>query len=83
MSSEEAPDSDGEAGTESTELWKEIEADVRETFGEDANVTIYDATDHLDVRILPASIKNAIESNDDDLEVVPYNAFRMTVRRDG
>ena len=64
-----------------SQLWDEIEADVREAFGEDAEMTAYEASNHLDIRILPQSVKTDLEAKHEDLEVVPYTAFRMTVRR--
>lgn len=81
MSSEGEPVSGGDDGAEGTDLWAEIEEDIVEGFGEDAEISVYPASDHLDVRILPRSIETHIEAEHDDVEVVPYTAFRMTVRR--
>lgn len=63
-------------------LWDEIEGDLRESFGDDAEITVSPAGDHLDVRILPRGVADKLEAGHEDLEVVPYNAVRMTVRRE-
>lgn len=82
MSSKGEHGSGDDVPVESQELWDEIEADVVEAFGEDAEISVYPASDHLDVRVLPRSVEADIEARHDGVEVVPYTAFRMTVRRE-
>lgn len=62
-------------------LWSSIEGDIRDAFGEDAAITVNPASDHLDVRVLPRGVTEQIEAEAGDIEIVPYNALRMTVRR--
>lgn len=63
-----------------SELPTVVQENLTAQFGEDADITVYDVGDHLDIRVLPNNVKEDLES-EHDLEVVPYNALRMTVRK--
>jgi hypothetical protein len=64
-----------------SELPSIIREELAAQFGENADITVYDVGDHLDIRVLPNDVKDDLES-EHDLTVVPYNALRLTVRRD-
>lgn len=63
-----------------SELPSVVQENLAAQFGENADITVYDVGDHLDIRVLPRNVKEDLES-EHDLEVVPYNALRMTVRK--
>lgn len=63
-----------------SELPTIVQDELAAQFGEDADITVYDVGDHLDVRVLPKEVKESLET-EHDVEVVPYNALRFTVRR--
>lgn len=67
---------------EEEELWGVVREQILEAVGEDADVRVHPAGGHLDVRIIPRDLKDSIEGEHDDLEVVPYNALRLTIQRD-
>lgn len=76
----ESPTDTQDTPHEPTDLWTDIEDDVRSLFGEDVEVTVREYSDHLDVRIMPDDAVASLEAEHDGLNCVPYNAFQMTVR---
>jgi hypothetical protein len=72
--------SESEIRVDDSELPTIVQDELAEQFGDDADITVYDVGDHLDVRVLPKEVKENLET-EHDVEVVPYNAFRLTVRR--
>ena len=68
---------------QSSELWEEIGDDVTAMFGDDVDVTVKDYSNHIDVRIVPNGAVDELEAEHDDLNIVPYNACQMTIRKDG
>ena len=73
---------DSEPTQVSSELWDEIEADVKSIFGDDIDIRVDEFEGHVDVRIMPNEAVSEIEAAHDDLEIVPYNACKMTVRKE-
>lgn len=61
------------------EIWNEVEPRLRDRFGKDADIRATVNGDHIDVRILPTEFDDDLGK---DWNVVPYNAFRMTIRPD-
>ena len=47
----------------------------------DVDVTVKDYTDYIDVQIVPNGAVDELEAGHDDLNVVPYNACQMTIRK--
>lgn len=72
--------SEHDVPVDDSELPTIVQDELVARFGEDADITVYDVGDHLDVRVLPQDVKESLET-DHDVEVVPYNAMRFTVRR--
>lgn len=73
--------SEHKARVDDSELPSIVQDELAAQFGDDADITVYDVGDHLDVRVLPNEVKESLET-EHDVEVVPYNAFRLTVRRE-
>lgn len=61
-------------------LWENVREDVEELFGDNVDITIEDYGNHLDVRVIPNGEVSEIASKH-DVEIVPYNACRMTIRK--
>lgn len=81
VTSDRMPSTTDDAGDpRELDLWNDLEPQLRDRFGEDAEIRASINGDHIDVRVLPSSLEERL---DGDLNVVPYNALRMTVRRDG
>ena len=73
--------SEHKARVDDSELPSIVQDELAAQFGDEADITVYDVGDHLDVRVLPNEVKENLET-EHDVEVVPYNAFRLTVRRE-
>lgn len=69
-----------ERATGGEQKWSAVRSELRELFGEDADLTVHDRDDHLDVRVIPTRFAATLES-EHDVTVVPYSPLRMTIRR--
>lgn len=78
----ESPPDAPDGVTTSPELWTKIQDDVTEVFGDDADVTVTEYENHLDVRVMPNRAVSQLEAEHEDLTIVPYNACQMTIRKD-
>jgi hypothetical protein len=55
---------------------------VTAAFGHDIDLTVTEYDDHLDVGVMPNGALSGIEIEHDELTVVPYTAYQMTIRTD-
>lgn len=65
-----------------SDIWVEIEDDVRAAFGEGVDFEIEDYGEYIEVRILPNGAVDDLAAEHSDLLFVPFNAGRMTIRRE-
>jgi hypothetical protein len=72
----------GDDGEGSSELWNEIGEDIKALFGDDIDVTVKEYSNHIEIRIVPNGAVAELEAEHDDLTVVPYNACKMTIRKE-
>jgi hypothetical protein len=70
----------GRNGELASGLWKMIKDDVEALFGPDVDFTVYEYADHLDVPAMPNEAVADVEETH-DVQLVPYTACRMTVRK--
>ena len=80
---DDAESSGVERGDEqiASELWNEVRSDVEALFGSGVEFTVYEYDDHLDVRVMPNGAVTDVEEAH-DVRLVPYNACRLTIRKD-
>lgn len=62
--------------------WDLVKADIESLVGPDADIKIYQGSNHIDVRVIPQNIKHELEAKYEELNVVPYRGFKMTISRD-
>lgn len=55
--------------------------DIRALMGGDAEITIREYSDHVDIRVLPTDIKRVLEEKYDDVAVTPYKGFGITLQQ--
>lgn len=74
-------DSTDDSGELDAELWNQVKDGVEALFGGDVDITVYEYSDHLDVRVLPNGGVADIEAKH-GVTLVPYTACRLTIRKD-
>lgn len=72
----------GDTATESAAdpFLTELGDDIRDIVGADADITIREYADHIDIRVLPTDVKQVLEAKYNDVTVTPYRGFGMTLQ---
>lgn len=76
------PNGGNGANVSRSDLWREIEGDMRALFGDVCQFEIEEYGDYIEVHLKPNEAIEQLESKHDDLRIVPFNSCKMTIRRD-
>lgn len=63
-------------------LWSKIKDDVRATFGDSFAFEIEEYSEHIEVHLKPNDAVQRLEARHEDLQIVPFNSCKMTIRRE-